>query len=173
MLPELTRRGLGGLLLGAASGLTLVGSEPATAATVLGEPERQAFRALVDTLMPDGEGSLGAVAIGVDEAILAKASRIDGLSELIADAATWLDAQAHAAGAAAFATLDSNGRERIVAILADMPRDTPAAWSFVVTLGQVYRHYYAHPGSWAAIGYAGPPQPIGFPDYAEPPVALQ
>ena len=29
--------------------------------------------------------------------------------------------------------------------------------------------YYAHPETWVSLGYPGPPQPMGFPNYAEPP----
>jgi gluconate 2-dehydrogenase gamma chain len=31
--------------------------------------------------------------------------------------------------------------------------------------------YYSNPVSWNVVGYYGPPQPVGYPDYAEPPSA--
>jgi hypothetical protein len=33
----------------------------------------------------------------------------------------------------------------------------------------VFFGYYSNPISWKVIGYFGPPQPVGYPDYAEPP----
>jgi gluconate 2-dehydrogenase gamma chain len=35
----------------------------------------------------------------------------------------------------------------------------------------VFYGYYSNPISWKVIGYYGPPQPVGYPDYAEPPSA--
>jgi gluconate 2-dehydrogenase gamma chain len=33
----------------------------------------------------------------------------------------------------------------------------------------VFYGYYSNPISWKAVGYYGPPQPVGYPDYTEPP----
>lgn len=35
----------------------------------------------------------------------------------------------------------------------------------------VFYGYYSNPISWKVVGYYGPPQPVGYPDYAEPPSA--
>ena len=37
------------------------------------------------------------------------------------------------------------------------------------TLTDTLQLYYAHPGSWPALRFAGPPQPAGFMDYAAAP----
>jgi hypothetical protein len=36
----------------------------------------------------------------------------------------------------------------------------------------VFYGYYANPISWRVVGYYGPPQPVGYPDYAEAPSAI-
>jgi len=35
----------------------------------------------------------------------------------------------------------------------------------------VFYGYYSNPISWEVVGYYGPPQPVGYPDYTEPPSA--
>ena len=41
---------------------------------------------------------------------------------------------------------------------------------FERTRGDAFFHYYGHPESWRGITYyRGPPQPLGFLDYDQPP----
>lgn len=40
---------------------------------------------------------------------------------------------------------------------------------FAVIHVDVIRAYYSSPVSWKAVGYFGPPQPVGYPDFAYPP----
>jgi hypothetical protein len=47
--------------------------------------------------------------------------------------------------------------------------DSLARRAFRRTRHEAFVHYYADARSWPAIGYGGPPQPDGFPDYAQPP----
>ena len=40
---------------------------------------------------------------------------------------------------------------------------------FIAVRHYAFEIYYAHPETWVSLGYTGPPQPVGFPDYASPP----
>ena len=40
---------------------------------------------------------------------------------------------------------------------------------FKIIREDVFYGYYSNPISWKVIGYFGPPQPVGYPDYAERP----
>ena len=40
---------------------------------------------------------------------------------------------------------------------------------FHIVCEDVFYGYYSNPISWKVVGYYGPPQPVGYPDYAEPP----
>ena len=40
---------------------------------------------------------------------------------------------------------------------------------FALLRREVMRLYYSQPPAWPSLGLDGPPQPIGFPDYTDPP----
>jgi len=40
---------------------------------------------------------------------------------------------------------------------------------FKIIRQDVLNGYYSHPASWKGVGYFGPPQPNGYPDFASPP----
>lgn len=163
---SLSRRGLARVGAGLATTLVVLSGATSEAAPT---DDRTTFRALVDTLMPADLRSPGAAALGVDGAIWQQLQQNHGLRNLTAAAVEWLNSSAEATGGHSFVTLGEAERESIVSELASMPADSPAAFFFAVVLGEVYRHYYARAEAWPALGYAGPPQPGGFVDHAEPP----
>jgi len=123
------------------------------------------FRAYLDTLIPEDAGAPGAVALGIPERLMAAGTAAD----VIAPFCAWLDARARDAGGGSFADLTAGEREAIVQAAESAVPDSPARHAFRRTRHEAFAHYYADARSWAAIGYRGPPQPDGFPDYAQPP----
>jgi hypothetical protein len=127
--------------------------------------EERAFMAYLDTLIPgDGEAP-GALALGIPERLRAAGAAAD----LIAPFCTWLDARAREAGGRSFADLPVAAREAIVQAAELAAPDSLARRAFRRTRHEAFATYYADARSWPGIGYRGPPQPDGFPDYAQPP----
>ncbi len=65
-------------------------------------------------------------------------------------------------------------------LLERIQRKLDVIWSTIFGVGlssyffhtikkHVFLGYYSNPISWKAVGYYGPPQPVGYPDYSEPP----
>jgi hypothetical protein len=123
------------------------------------------FRAYIDTLIPGDAESPGALALGIAERLRASGSAAD----LIAPFCAWLDARAREAGGGSFADLPAGAREAIVQAAELAVPDSLARRAFRRTRHEAFAHYYADARSWPGIGYRGPPQPEGFPDYAQPP----
>jgi hypothetical protein len=117
-----------------------------------GEPTTRKFSLsalgpFLDTLLPEDE-SPSATQLGVHR---------------------WLDQQAMALGAGDFASLQPEQREAIAGRAEQSaPRTLPSAF-FRGVRAVAFESYYAHPESWPSLGFAGPPQPRGFMDYAGPP----
>ncbi len=129
--------------------------------------DERTFAAYVDTLIPDDGSVPGALRLGIDVQLTAAAD--PGYAALIDDFCGWLDERAQATGAQTFAQLDMSQREDVVrAAEAAAPGSLPHR-AFVRTRHDAFALYYADARSWPAIGYSGPPQPEGFPDYAGPP----
>jgi hypothetical protein len=122
----------------------------------------------LDTLIPaDETGS--ATAFGVDEHIRYLARLDTDYIRLLQYGCKWLDEQARALGAADFPALTPAQREAIVTQVAAAPQGSPLRSFFDKTRSDAMAAYYGDPRSWASLGFRGPPQPEGYPDFAEPP----
>lgn len=127
------------------------------------------LEAWVDTLLPADEISPGAGELGVPARIADKASGNPGYLKLVKSGCRWLDQQARDRGARDFAALDEDEREVIVRLAEQSaPRSLPRKF-FEKTRDDTFQFYYARPESWVMLEYPGPPQPLGFMDYAQPP----
>lgn len=128
----------------------------------------QVLRGFLDTLLP-ADGTASATELGVDRLLLEQAADDPALARLIALGCDWLDQAARRHGKPDFPSLSEPRRE---ALLAEAEQATigsvPGAF-FHTLRHHAFGHYYADPRTWTALGYTGPPQPIGFPDFAEPP----
>jgi len=122
-----------------------------------------AFGPWLDTLIPADE-TPGATELGIREAIVEQARGQAGAVAFLQSACGWLDGEARKRGAAGFAALDDDAREAIAADAAAAPKDTLPRLLFDNSWRLGTFHYYARPESWASLGFAGPPQPAGFPD---------
>ncbi len=138
-----------------------------------GTPVRKkaSIRALgpfLDTLLPQ-DSTPSATQLDVDKHIVTRMRGHNRLAKIVVLGCTWLDQQACEQGAEEFALLEAARQERIVTTAeASPPRKLPRIF-FATTRRLAFRHYYAQPASWPGMRYAGPPQPIGYPDHADPP----
>jgi hypothetical protein len=126
------------------------------------------FRVLLDTLIP-ADDTPAASAFGIDRALLAMAARSDDYRRLLEDGVQWLDRAARASGARSFAVASEQRRVDIVRQAEGSATNTLPRRFFERVKADAMRVYYAEPAAWQLLGYTGPPQPHGFPDYEEPP----
>lgn len=124
----------------------------------------------LDTLIPEDQAP-SATQLGVDKHLIAISRTNPRFARLIALGCEWLDKQGRERGVEDFAALDETMRETMVAGAEQSPAGSLPRSFFTSTHKMAFRQYYAHPDSWPSLGYAGPPQPFGFLDYAQPPKA--
>jgi len=173
LISNLTARSRRGFLRFLLALSTLLPARLLLAAPLEQAERRISLAALVpylDALIPE-DSTPSATQLGVDQAILDLARQRFEVARLIALGCAWLDGQARERGTAEFAALDPAGREAVVALAERSPaRSLPRAF-FELTQEQAFTHYYAQAASWQGLGFAGPPQPLGFLDFAAPPKA--
>ncbi len=131
--------------------------------------DARTFPAYLDTLIPaDAEGP-GALQLGVPERLSTVAAADSGYADLIEQFARWLDERAQALGGAGFADLDGESRATVVRAAESAAAGSLARRAFARTRDDAFAAFYGDPRAWPAIGYRGPPQPEGFPDYDRAP----
>jgi hypothetical protein len=135
---------------------------PTAAGATAGAP-MDAFAPWLDTLIPADE-TPSATALGVDRAILAWARGQPRPTRLLEDGCAWLDAVVRSNGAASFRRIPATAQEAVARVAAAAEAGSLPRVFFDRTWDLAIYFYYAHPETWAALGYAGPPQPGGFPD---------
>ena len=149
----------------------VVGAGSARAAPFAGpvasEPLQRTLAAYLDTLIP-ADASPSASQLGLHHRFLELGRRSSAFRRLLETGCDWLDKEAIRLGAGEFARLTEPKREALVAKAAGLGRRSGARRFFEATRDSAMRHYYSRPEAWPSLGYAGPPQPLGFPDYAKP-----
>ena len=127
-----------------------------------------ALPALLDTLLPE-DISPSASQLNVGPDLIRAARRESGFERLLILGCAWLNEQAQKQGQPLFEKLDEESRIAIVKTAEQSAgRSLPRVF-FNAVQQYAFGIYYAHPETWVSLGYTGPPQPVGFPDYAEPP----
>jgi len=168
----LTRRGLLGMarsgLIAAMAGLLGLVRHAKMARAV----DERWLPAYLDTLIPGDTEGPGALQLGVPERLSAIAAADGAYASLVEQFGRWLDERARAAGGVGFADLDRDARETIVRAAESAAADSPARRAFARTREDAFAAFYGDPRAWPGIGYRGPPQPEGFPDYDRPPQGL-
>jgi hypothetical protein len=134
----------------------------------IGSAERRTLDALLDTLIPS-DATPGAVQLGVARKIFDKASEDAGYRRLISKGCGWFDRKARGRGADGFPSLGEREREELVEQAEKADAGSVPGIFFERLRADAFFHYYAHPASWQGTGYKGPPQPDGYPDYADAP----
>ncbi len=150
--------GLGGAAAGAAGETNPAASFEGTLATYL------------DTLIPEDESSPGAVQLGVYDYMLSEAKTNASVRNFLEQGTRWLNEEAQKLGSESFASLSEDDRNQVVTAAEAAGLNTFENKFFRATRSAAIKLYYMEPQAWPAICYDGPPQPIGFPDYADPPV---
>ncbi len=155
-------------------GLLLLGSPTLLAADSKRGPARAVapgaaatLTAVIDLLIPADEVP-GAVALGIDTQILASADGDRTFAALVRDGVHWFNAAARARGGASFLMLAEDDRIA-VATRAEASPDSTGGRLFATLRNRAMLLYYLHPRVIASFPYAGPPQPQGFPDFAQAP----
>jgi hypothetical protein len=127
--------------------------------------ERITLESFLDALIPADE-TPSATQLGVAGKILTQALEDSQYRRLIKKGCGWLDHKARQHGADGFHSLGNREKEKVVAEAADADADSLPGIFFARLRSDAFFHYYAHPSSWKGLGYKGPPQPDGYPDYA-------
>ena len=131
------------------------------------------LRAYVDVLIPADETPSG-TALGVDKQLLAVAAGKPPSQRLLDSGLEWLNDQARAKYGRNFPELEQGVREEIVHEASAAAEGTLPRVFFERTRTSAFFYYYGHPESWRGIRqYRGPPQPLGFSDYMQPPRAAR
>lgn len=133
-------------------------------------PAGDTLGAWLDTLIP-ADATPAATQLGVDKQLRAKAQQDPEYAQLLEFGLRWLDAQARKRGAANFPALDAAGREAVTTLAESLGDDKAEHLFFLKTRQDAFAFYYSQPESWAGLAYRGPPQPVGFMDYDQPPAA--
>jgi hypothetical protein len=129
---------------------------------------RATLRALLDTLIPDGEFP-GHARTRVLPRLLAEIRKEPGGPAALEWGLAVLDARAERLGAASFARLAPEERRRAVAWLETLPDGTRGRNFYLRLSRRAMRLHYTHEAAWAPLGHPlHAPQPLGFLDYAEP-----
>ena len=131
-----------------------------------------ALPALLDTLLPE-DISPSASQLNVGPDLIRTARQESGFERLLILGCVWLNEQAQKQaqdqGHQLFENLDEASRIAIVTT-AEQSADRSLPRIFFSAVQQyAFGIYYTHPETWVSLGYTGPPQPVGFPDYAKPP----
>lgn len=130
--------------------------------------DKAALEAYVDTLIPPDE-TPGAAALGVADKILMKAESESGYRAIIISGCQWLNQKARQEGSDSFSHLAVESKQKVVQIAESSLPGSPENSFFSKTLNDSFVFYYSHPKALEQFSYAGPPQPMGFPDHALPP----
>jgi hypothetical protein len=120
----------------------------------------------LDTLLPE-DGAPSASQLSLHEHLVDHALDVPNYVELLSLGCRWLDGQA--GPGANFAALGEAARVRLINLMEHSTPGTIERQFFERTLADAMQFYYAHPRTWKVLGFAGPPQPVGFPDYRQPP----
>lgn len=136
--------------------------EPPTAApSVLSDEERHLLTAVLNVIIPAGDGAPGAGEIGVAASIERTLAASAPLRRLFLDGLVAIDMEADRRNADRssddFVALDTDAK---LSVLLAVENDYPAFFAALVE--HTYRGYYTDPRVSAAIGYEHrPPQPLG------------
>ena len=127
-----------------------------------------ALSAYLDTLIPQDLGP-SASQLGVDKRIIEIAGSDTNYTKLLQAGCAWLDIEARKLGVDGFRYLKEDDQIAIVRS-AEQANQPSLPWIFFGrTRADAFSNYYAHPDSWKAIAYTGPPQPLGYMDFESPP----
>jgi hypothetical protein len=125
-----------------------------------------ALSSYLDTLFP-GEGLPRASELKLHEYLVTHALEVENYVQLLSLGCYWLNAQSAPGGN--FVLIDEAMKVDLVTRMETSTAGSLERQFFERTLSDATKFYYAHPRTWRGLGFKGPPQPTGFPDYARAP----
>lgn len=130
---------------------------------------------LIDVFLPRDD-TAGGIDLGLHQQLQQAMNREAGADTALSLLAAALDRAAQQAHRSRFLALSALAQDALLrawlpSLLARAgdSDDEKAARVLMVLRNRSMSLYYAQPESWPALGLAGPPQPLGYMDYAEPP----
>lgn len=129
----------------------------------------QIFTTFIDTLIPE-DSTASASQLGLDNVLLEHAATIENYPELIELGCTWLNEQSFNSYQKSFLGLSEPQRTRIVVLSEQATALSIEKQFFERVKADLFRLYYSNPATWSGIAFDNPPQPKGYPDYAEKPL---
>lgn len=141
---------------------------PTPTPTSVASPEHAVVERIVDLLVPR-DATPGALDLGLQRGVIewvqADATRTKAVAATVRD----LDSAARASQGGGFMALDAARQIELLQALAQATRTRIGGHGFVLLREETMAAYYARPEAWPSLGFAGPPQPLGFLDYTDPP----
>jgi len=131
------------------------------------EKEEAVLRSYLDTLIPGGDAP-SATELGVDRAFIAQASGNRELRRIVKFGMDWIDTRARRAGYESFYAAPEQDREDVITAARNSGSASNPRAFYLRTRNMAFDLYYADKRSWPFVGYNGPPQPYGNPDYTKP-----
>ena len=129
--------------------------------------EKKTLSSYLDTLIPE-DLMPSATQAGVPELIWDLANKTKDYKKLLKDGCNWLDWEAQEKEGKHYYSLDEEARRVIVEMALSSKKGSLPNVFFNRTRYDAYFFYYGNPMTWKGLGYHGPPQPSGFPDYDLP-----
>lgn len=123
---------------------------------------------IVDLLVPR-DATPGALDLGLQRGVIewvqADAMRAKAVAATVHD----LDSAARSSHGGGFMALAAVRQIELLQALAQATRTRIGGYGFVLLREETMAAYYARPEAWPSLGFAGPPQPLGFLDYTDAP----
>jgi hypothetical protein len=120
-------------------------------------------------IVPSDRLGPGAIDLKVDAQILSKVNRNRHLRRVLESGVNWLDIEALRSTGRRFLSLDEREQIALMEVAEAADPQTPENRFFLRMRNLTMELYYAEPSAWNALCYEGPPQPLGFIDYENPP----
>jgi hypothetical protein len=126
--------------------------------------EREIVTAVIDQLIPRDE-TPGAIDLGVHDSLIEEAQAHRMTGQILAETCQWLEQQAALRFRTSVSHLSADEMNTLLETMAALERTSIPNKGFWWLRDGVMRRYYVQPVTWGAMGLAGAPQPVGFPDY--------
>ncbi len=124
------------------------------------------FPVFIDTLIPEDE-TPSASQLHMHTKLIGHAKTIKNYPALIRLGCDWLNLHANTTYALTFETLNEQQRIATVLLAEQSALGSIPRLFFDRIRTDLFQFYYADPQSWKGLGINSPPQPAGYPDYAD------
>lgn len=128
----------------------------------------ESLPAFLDTLIP-ADSTPSATQLGLEQALLLHADRIENYTRLIELGCEWIDATSKTLHGAPFDKATLSQRESVVTLAEASPESAIPRMFFERVRFDLMGLYYASPASWKGVGLSSAPQPRGYMNFTKPP----